>query len=353
MSTPLETPVPCPRSRIPAARSRIGAGARAACQSEPSSPRGTSSGSLLGEDGPVLLDELLPPGLPGEGDGFWAAVGAGGGGASGAPTPSSSDNIRVYVRVRPPSSREVANSAQPCLDVLGGQTVVLSDASRPDPFTATFDREWAACGVGWEAARTACCDSLGDAGNCWPACKLVNTAVSAALSARWLAHGPTPDVRCHCCTPASFPCRCRPQACLGPRRARRSCMQRWERRWWRTAWRVSTATCCDSRRWCWGGCGVRPALCSCYSCCSCLFSRFTASHTPPSFRHAPIPKGFNSSIFVYGQTGAGKTHTITGDVARGEDGALAEQASRRGLPGEAPMQHHRTCHRCRTWSALF
>lgn len=39
----------------------------------------------------------------------------------------------------------------------------------------------------------------------------------------------------------------------------------------------------------------------------------------------PTAPGFNSSIFVYGQTGAGKTHTITGDVSRGEDGALAEQ----------------------------
>ncbi|KAI7836017.1 hypothetical protein COHA_010101 [Chlorella ohadii] len=188
------------RSRIPATRSRIGAGARAACQSEPSSPRGASSGSLLGEDGPVLLDELLPPGLPGEGDGFWAAVGAGGGGASGAPTPSSSDNIRVYVRVRPPSSREEANGAQPCLDVLGGQTVVLSDASRPDPFTATFDRVF-----GPEAGQE---------------------ELFAAVGAQMVEN----------------------------------CMA-----------------------------------------------------------------GFNSSIFVYGQTGAGKTHTITGDVARGEDGALAEQ----------------------------
>ncbi|KAL4451341.1 hypothetical protein ABPG77_009413 [Micractinium sp. CCAP 211/92] len=35
--------------------------------------------------------------------------------------------------------------------------------------------------------------------------------------------------------------------------------------------------------------------------------------------------GFNSSIFVYGQTGAGKTHTITGDVSRADDGALAEE----------------------------
>lgn len=135
---------PARHSRIPAARSRIGASARAASQSEPSSPRGASSGSLLGEDGPVLLDELLPPGLPGEGDAFWAAVGAGGSAAaSGAPTPSSSDNIRVYVRVRPPSSREAAAGVAPCLEVVGGQMVMLLDGGRPDPFTATFDRKTA------------------------------------------------------------------------------------------------------------------------------------------------------------------------------------------------------------------
>ncbi|PRW20240.1 phragmoplast orienting kinesin-1 isoform X1 [Chlorella sorokiniana] len=185
------------RSRIPATRSRIGAAARAASQSEPNSPRGASSGSLLGEDGPALLDELLPPGLPGEGESFWAAVGAGG---SGAPTPSSSDNIRVYVRVRPPSSREAAAGVPPCLDVLGGQTVVLSEAGRLDPFTATFDRVF-----GPEAGQE---------------------EVYAAVGAQMVEN------------------------CLA---------------------------------------------------------------------------GFNSSIFVYGQTGAGKTHTITGDVTRGEDGALAEQ----------------------------
>ena len=35
--------------------------------------------------------------------------------------------------------------------------------------------------------------------------------------------------------------------------------------------------------------------------------------------------GFNASIFVYGQTGAGKTFTITGDTSRQpDDGSLAQ-----------------------------
>ncbi len=35
--------------------------------------------------------------------------------------------------------------------------------------------------------------------------------------------------------------------------------------------------------------------------------------------------GFNSSIFAYGQTGAGKTYTMQGAVERGEDGQLSPQ----------------------------
>jgi kinesin family protein 15 len=35
--------------------------------------------------------------------------------------------------------------------------------------------------------------------------------------------------------------------------------------------------------------------------------------------------GFNSSIFAYGQTGAGKTYTMQGAVERGEDSQLSPQ----------------------------
>ena len=115
-------------------------------------------------------------------------------------------------------------------------------------------------------------------------------------------------------------------------------MRRWGRKWWRTAWRVrARASCCRRVACCasataWllqrGGCkgigsGV-PALPDATGACllSCLLA--SLPHSPQT---SPLcsPPGFNSSIFVYGQTGAGKTHTITGDVARGEDGALAEQ----------------------------
>jgi hypothetical protein len=40
--------------------------------------------------------------------------------------------------------------------------------------------------------------------------------------------------------------------------------------------------------------------------------------------------GYNSSVFAYGQTGAGKTHTMTGRVAGGGDAAAQEQV------GDAP-----------------
>ena len=32
-----------------------------------------------------------------------------------------------------------------------------------------------------------------------------------------------------------------------------------------------------------------------------------------------VEKGFNSSVFAYGQTGAGKTFTMTGRLDRGDD----------------------------------
>lgn len=76
-STPGRTPSMRTRP-LPPGRSR--AAPRGGVQSEPSSPRGAGSGSLLGADALAdpLLDELLPPGE----DAFTAS-------------PAASDNIKV------------------------------------------------------------------------------------------------------------------------------------------------------------------------------------------------------------------------------------------------------------------
>jgi hypothetical protein len=56
------------------------------------------------------------------------------------------------------------------------------------------------------------------------------------------------------------------------------------------------------------------------------------THPPPSAVGAPVVdnclSGFNSSIFAYGQTGAGKTYTMTGRIGNGNsalDAAAREQ----------------------------
>ena len=49
-------------------------------------------------------------------------------------------------------------------------------------------------------------------------------------------------------------------------------------------------------------------------------------HFPPAVAGLPIvdnvEKGFNSSVFAYGQTGAGKTFTMTGRLSRDNDQVL-------------------------------
>lgn len=84
-----------------------------------------------------------------------------------------------------------------------------------------------------------------------------------------------------------------------------------------------------------GSAGALPPACLCHfphlSLGACAMSVHLLLPTHP---------GFNSSIFVYGQTGAGKTHTITGDVSRAEDGVLAEQVGQvpTHLPGSSVAQ---------------
>lgn len=38
--------------------------------------------------------------------------------------------------------------------------------------------------------------------------------------------------------------------------------------------------------------------------------------------------GYNSSIFAYGQTGAGKTHTMTGKIGTGKDPRAQDEVPR-------------------------
>lgn len=213
------------RSRLPTApRSRVGA--RTCGASEPSSPRGASSGQLLGLDAaadPLADDrrrlELLPPG------------------EELYPAPTS-DGVKVFVRVRPPTAREAAAAC--CVSTAGGHSVVLAEAGRPEPFTATFDRVF-----GPEEGQDA-----------------VYAAVGAQLVDNCMAGERVGDERV-----------------LPPAAAQ--------------GWAF----------------GCRRPL-----------------RSAPARLPSLLPAGFNSSIFAYGQTGAGKTHTMTGAVAaRGDDGALPEQ----------------------------
>ena len=48
-----------------------------------------------------------------------------------------------------------------------------------------------------------------------------------------------------------------------------------------------------------------------------------------------VVSGYNSAIFVYGQTGAGKTFTMMGELGAASDGSDDEQVGPL-LPGEAP-----------------
>ncbi|KAL4857579.1 Kinesin-like protein KIN-12E [Chlorella vulgaris] len=157
--------------------------------SEPSSPRAAPACPGLADSLPSLpstLDYLLPP---------------------GDDSTCGSDNVKVYVRVRPLNTRggsgDGGPAAKACLTCPPGggrRTVLLADASRSEPYTATFDRVF-----GPEEGQ-----------------QQVFEAVGAQLVENCMA-------------------------------------------------------------------------------------------------------GINSSLFVYGQTGAGKTHTITGEVERGaEDGAVCE-----------------------------
>lgn len=73
---------------------------------------------------------------------------------------------------------------------------------------------------------------------------------------------------------------------------------------------------------------VHPASCGSHS-----------QHTPRRLRTAAVGmpvvdnclSGYNSSVFAYGQTGAGKTYTMTGRVMGGGDAAAREQVRHRQL----------------------
>lgn len=181
---------------------------------------------------------------------------------------------QVYVRVRSPNAREVAAGAPACVSIQGGgRSLVLAEAGRPEPLVATFDRV-----LGPEAGQEAVYGAVG-------AQMVDNVMAGECVMGGW----------------------CQTEGRAGGTGAAQQKGGGWER--------CAVQAPGSSR-----ACG----LCLPTSCCQ-LTSQLTPQACPSSLRS---PTGFNSSVFVYGQTGAGKTYTITGDVERREDGALAEEVGK-------------------------
>lgn len=194
--------------------------------------------------------------------------------SSGISGPSDKDNIRVFVRVRPLSARErgsagaASRACVSCPPGGGGRVVVLADPAKPEPFMATFDRV-----LGPEEGQEEVFAAVGE--------QMVDNVMAGEAAGCWW----------HCSAGAVCP---RHSVVPGPGLA------------------VMV------------GLPLLVPASSCLLFCVVVIRPLSLLPAPPS---PPLRSGFNSSIFVYGQTGAGKTHTITGDAERSEDGALADEAS--------------------------